>query len=294
MGPAKTLRALNFEDKRETLSLTELTATIDERQIGGDGKRIRHAELIFALMEMLDKRNMKAEIEPIHVRIGGASQMPNITLIQNEAAKYSVETPVEAHLVRNLTGKIQIHDLSDQYSCTGLAFNYNQLGVQLAYGMNVFACSNMSIFGENLIHSYGKNGHSIKEMFSIVGDWMDLHDKKRAINVAYMDQMRRIAADKTDVLKLMGELLVQANKSNMKQFSVEAPLNDTQVSGFAQEYIRREAKIDKFPVENMWDIYNIGTALLRPDKVHNFEPIFRQNKALGDFMINRYDLICAN
>lgn len=290
----KSIRALDLSSKREVITLPELGVTIDERLIGGDSKRIRHYDFIMTLAEMLDKRNMRNTPEDLHLRVGGPSQMPNITLIQNEAKKYDVESPVEAHLIRNLAGKIQIHELADEYSNQALAFTYSQLGIQVAFGMNVFVCSNMCIWGEHVIQSYGKSGHSIKEIFSIVGDWMDLYEQKRAVDRSYMDRLQAIDANHNDILRLMGEFLVEANKKNMKNLKDDAvdvaPLNDTQVSAFAQEYIRKQRKIDSFPVENMWDVYNIATSLLRPDRVNNFEPILRQNKVLGDFMTERYKL----
>lgn len=289
----KTLRELSIKDKREILTLPELSATVDESLIGGSDKRIRHADFINEVVQIMEKGNLKYEVDPIHIRTGGPSNMPNVTFIENVAKDYNGERPLEAHLIRNLAGKIQVNDLSDELTNQAFAFSFNQNGFQLAYGMNVHACSNLSVWGENVLYSYGKSKHSIKEILSIVTDWTQLLEKKRNIDVSYMQKLIDIKADHTDVLKLMGELLVEANKKNMKEFNNSeyvAPLNDTQVSAFAKDYVRKYQKIDKFTVENMWDVYNIGTALLRPDKVNNFEPIYRQNKSLGDFMTERYKL----
>lgn len=287
------MRELSIVDKREVLTLPELSATVDESLIGGSDRRMRHADFIGEIVQMLEKGNIKHEVEPLHVRMGGPSNMPNITFIQNVAKNYSGERPLEAHLIRNLAGKIQINELSDELSNQALAFSFNQNGIQLAYGMNVHACSNLCVWGENVMYSYGKHKHPINEIFSILGDWLQLLDKKRAVDLEYMNKLAGIEAGHPDVLRLMGELLVEANKKNMKEFvnsESVAPLNDTQVSAFAKDYVRKFQKIDKIKVENMWDVYNIGTALLRPDRVNNFEPIYRQNKALGDFMIKQYNL----
>jgi hypothetical protein len=288
----QSIRNLDLKEKREVLTLQELSATIDERNIGIDNKRMRHADFITTLGEMVDKRNFKFAIDPVDVRVGGASQMPNITFIQNEAKNYNAEAPVEAHLIRNLAGKIQIEELSDELSNQGLAFCYNQQGIQVAFGMNVRSCGNLSIWGENMMATYGPNKRGIKEIFSGISDWLDLYEKKRAIDVRYMNQLLGIPANNKDIVHLIGDLLVEANKKNMKEYAEDvAPLNDTQVSAFAQEYIRKMAKLDSFSIDSMWDIYNVGTALLRPKAVGNFEPIFRQNKALGQFMVNRYGLV---
>ena len=292
MTAVKSIRNLDLSQKREVLTIDELSSTVDESLIGGDSKRIRHADFINDVSEMMDKRNLKWEVAPIHVRAGGPSNMPNITLINDIASKYAGDTPVEAHLVRNLTGKILINDLTDEISNQAIAFSFSQLGVQAAYGMNVHECSNLSIWGENIAHSYGRSKKSVAEIFGQIGDWLDLLDKKRAIDLAHKNKLDAIPAVHDDIMTLVGLMLVEANKKNMKEFKdvEEAPLNDTQVSHFAKNYALKYAKIDKFPVENMWDIYNIGTALLRPDQVNNYEPIFRQNKVLGDFIFDKFNI----
>lgn len=289
----KSLRELNIssQNKREILTLPELSATVDESLIGGSDKKMRHANFITELVMMIDKRNIKHEVDPIHIRMGGPSNMPNVTFIENVGKNYNGDRPLEGHLIRNLAGKIQINELSDELSNQALAFSFNQMGVQVAFGMRVHFCDNLCIWGQHVIQSYGKSKYSVKEMFSIVSDWMDLLNKKREVELQYYNRLAGIEADHSDVLKLMGELLVEANKKNMKEFDeVVAPLNDTQVSAFAKDYIRKYQKIEKIPVENAWDVYNIGTALLKPERVNNFEPIYHQNRALGEFMINRYNL----
>lgn len=289
-------RNVEFTDKLAMFSLDDLRSTVKESEVGAAAKaKVFHYDFIQDICDILDKRNLHFEVLPIFVREGGRSDMPNITRIDNIAKGYSSENPLESQLIRHLTGKIQINEMTDEISAPIFGFNFNQLGQQVAFGSNVYICQNGAFFGSNLIQTYGPKKQTLKDLFFRLGEWMDGFRQKREADQHFISGMMNQKAQLSDFPIIIGDLMINATKANMKaEEDFSAPFNVSQVSDFTKEYIKKLGKIQQFPISTAWDVYNIGTRLLNPDVAKNHESILRQNLAFGDYILEYYNIPSLN
>jgi hypothetical protein len=176
-----------------------------------------------------------------------------------------------------------------------LAFNFNQLGQQVAFGSHVYACTNGCFFGSNIMATYGASKVSLKDLFFRLGEWMDGFEDKRKNDHTYISNMMKQKAELSDFPIIIGDLMILATKANLKsEEELNVPFNVTQVSDFTKDYVKKLPQITKFPIKTAWDVYNIGTRLLNPEQMKNHETIFRQNRAFGDFILEYYNISGKN
>ena len=181
--------------------------------------------------------------------------------------------------------------MTDEITAPMLAFNFNQLGQQVAFGSHVYACTNGCFFGSNLMATYGPTKVSLKDLFFRLGEWMDGFEDKRKNDQTYISNMIKQKTDLSDFPKIIGELMIEATKANLKsEEEINAPFNVTQVSDFTKDYVKKLPNVNRFPIKTAWDVYNIGTRLLNPEHMKNHETIFRQNRAFGDFILEFYEI----
>lgn len=286
-------KSLDFKNNLEVLTLDELKLTQKEDEVGNTSRaRLRHYDLITELADKMVKRNMKFEIDPIYVRKGGPSTAPNASVYPYLEEKWG-KNALEAHVIRKLVTRINITDLQDKETQASIGIGFNQHGIIVAFGQNVFVCSNMSIWGENVLSNYGSSKITNKELFSRYTDWMDAFQNKRQTDLNIIRHLKETEASQDAIPYLIGEMQMSAVKQAYLKGDV-APFNISQITDFTKSYLKRLEHDDKLDIHNMWDIYNIGTRLLRAKDVRDLEPIYHQNQVFGNFLCNRNGIVVTS
>ncbi len=279
-------KTLLFENNLEVLTLDELGRTQREENVGTAVTKVRHHSFIEDVCEQIDKRSLKPRMDDIYVRKGGPSTAPNANVYPFLEEQYG-KNAIEAHVVRKLVTKVFIDAYNDKLSQSTIGIGFNQHGMILAYGQNVHVCNNMSIWGENVLSNYGSSKMSSKEMFARFGDWLDAMDEKRKVDQAIIVQLQEMAADHGALPHLIGKMQMAAVRQAYMQGD-QAPFNINQVTDFTKNYLKRMKQEDKLEINTMWDVYNIGTRLLRATDVRDLEPIYHQNQVFGNFIADEY------
>ena len=262
-----TVKEIVFEDGLTTLTLEELKKTLTESQIGYGPERMDHFEFIEKTADAASQAGLVASFDPIYVRSGGPTQLPNVSVVKREAEKYGVKNPLEAYLIRKLVTRIHLTSPDgESYGDRNmaLAIGYNQRGYQLAYGVNVHVCSNMSIWGDNYMQTYGTHRTEMPNVFERLSTWMSTREERVAQYNESIQKMMNTKVNNTVIFAFVGFMLDQAVRN------VEDTLKINQVSFLARN-------ISKAPVSNVWELYNHVTNTLNPEFVRDFEPIYRQN-----------------
>ena len=259
----QSAKEVEFEDGLTVMTLPELRTTLTESQIGMGPERMDHYEFIDRIGELASKYVSDVKLDPIFIRSGGPSQLPNVSIVKREAEQYDVDKPIEAHLIRKLVTKINL-DSKDEDKGMSIAIGYNQRGYQVAYGVHVFACANMSIWGDNYLQTYGNHRTEMPNVFERIESWMISKSQRDEEYLEAIEKMRKTQVNQTVVFAFVGFLLEQAVKN------AEDALKINQVSNMARNIV-------KAPANNVWELYNHATNTLNPQFVRDFEPMYRQN-----------------
>ena len=278
-----------IENPVQEITLDQLRVTADERTARQDYMNgIAHYQLFDRVAEIVEKGNLNFHVEKIYAADNKNKVLPGVTVLPFAQEKYGMGS-LESHILRRVTGKISITNFQDEESNGSLAISFHQQGVQIAFGQNVKICSNMSIFGENLIYSYGQNGMPIDKMFNVVSDWVSNFEEMRAYDTKLMNAMKNILIEPEKALpELIGNLQIEAVNAAYRKSNLIPPLNISQISQFTKNALDKVEEL-KGGMTSLWQLYNLATELHKPGAT-DFPNILPANKNFGNFIIRNYNL----
>lgn len=285
-----TSGVLSFIDNPvQTLTIEQLRLTADERTTRQDYMNgIAHYQLIDKIAEIVETGNLKHVVDIIYAADNKNRVLPGVTVLPLAQEKYGMNS-LESHILRRISGKILIKDMATDESVGSIAMSFHQQGIQVAFGQNVTVCSNMCIFGDNIIYSYGSNSMPLDKMFNVVRDWVANYSDMRAFDLKVMNRMKTILIDPVKELpELIGNLQIEAVNAAYRKSNVVPPLNISQISTFTKNAMD---KIDELggKMTSLWQLYNMATELHKPG-VTDFPNILPANRNFGNFIIRHFNL----
>jgi hypothetical protein len=281
-------RILDFQiNPVEYLELDELKLSVDECNTGNTPcNGITHYNLWCEIANLLMQRNIRFKVEPIAATDSKNRVMPGVSIIPAMEDKYG-KGSIQSHLLRRVIGKITLPEYADEEHGSGLAINFHQTGIDIAYGMNVWVCGNLSIYGDTFIRSYGKDSVPLKKMYEIISDWLYQMDAFRNTDVSVVGQMKQQLLDHTVAIpSLVGKLAMQAVRAAYLDSRVVAPLNIGQVSTFTKNLLTDHGNELQEDV-SVWHLMNLATDIIKPGKM-NAQDILHQSHAIGRFFTGEY------
>jgi hypothetical protein len=256
--------------KVEILTLDELKRTINAEDVGGLSRTrpVHHSRsetskegFIDDIMDILITAGYKPEIEHIYV-----ANSPGTKLIKRIEEQFGEEKVLEAWLLDRITGKIILKELSNEEMTACICFSYHDKGLEIAFGNNVWDCSNMCIFGSNVIRTYGPNKISeYKDFLDVFREWSTNLEAMNKADQEIITAMKESFVTGDDMLWFIGKLLACAVASN-SGLKVIAPLNVTDVSSVTRGLL--DMKVTIFAPENtitLWQFYNCLTYVCKAD-----------------------------
>lgn len=272
-----------FEDKQRvgTIELDELKLTKSVFDYGGKvshSRPLKHFELIDRTLELCDKANLNPVLEPIWI-----SKSDSKTISELYKADPGI---LGSWIFERLLTRISLNSItSDENYHASIGIGYNTHGLTLAWGTNVRVCQNMSIFGQNLMTTYGPNKMPFDKIMEVFSKWLGEGAEKFNADKTTFKLMSGIQVDSNGMDKCIGKLHQLAVKQAYIDTKIDAPLNISQVSNFSKEYLTNYKSLDK-PL-TVYDVYNAGTAILSPNK-SEIENLWQNNLSFGNFIVNEY------
>jgi len=290
-----TKRLLDFkENPVQTLSLQELTETIDERNVGGNPvSGVTHYVLFQRLKEMLDASKLKYEMGPIYATSGGASSFPGVTKLPALEEQYG-EGSLQAHLLRRMITSFDIKKGEDEETTQSIAVAYHQQGVQAAFGPNIKVCRNQCIYGaKNRIQTFGDDKVQIEQLLQLVSDWLYNYDDIRKRDLTILNNMKNVILNYENVCDIIGELnIFRVAKDSLKMRS-EYILQQDQISKLGIRYLEflktKDNKLDYKKGLTLYHFYNLCTDMYKPEHT-DLPNIIGRNHLLGDYLIQKFKL----
>jgi hypothetical protein len=238
-------------------------------------------EMMDHVVDVLKDRNTPFDIDKIWVQNNETQQI----LTNEERGRFSVTgTPVNRWLFNQLITKIKIGNPIDPEYDTSLAISFNKQGIALAFGENVRICQNMSIFGNNIMTTYGGNKMPYEKMLEVLSRWMETLPAKQQFNKRVIDSMKSIEiGSQNKINEVIGKLYRNAvSQAYGKNF---APFTISQMSTFVREV--ENSLTEDSRLGTVWDLYNFGTNLFKPADV-DMTNMFQITKHWHDFLTEEF------
>lgn len=286
------MKTLHFEKSVVEIDLPTLMASAPyENAKGGFPKSrpIEHYQLIQDILDMAQKEVPHAEIklDPIVVHETGSQRL----LWRGEAEK----CPVENYLLNRLVTRAQIIVNGDDEHKRNMAIavSYNEKGISIAFGSNVWACQNQCIFGKNIMHTYSLGGNKLQfhEMIKILRYWLQNFKDLRHKEYELIQYLMTHLMSKNDVDVFFGRLIQNAVLHNAKFEFAEDVLNVSQVCRMIENFgaAKKEfitAQGDKANEEfSAWDVLNWGTATLKP-QTNDMTKIYHNTSVFSNHLLD--------
>lgn len=280
------MNTITFDNKIAHVSLEQLRESMDEVSLGHKPLNgIRHIDVFDRVLSMAEEFDLKPIINPIIIADAGPSSLPGITRLPIMEERFGKDT-INAMVIRRLLGSIKLLNLADERSNATIAISFHQNGFQMAYGQEVKVCSNLSILGGKLVSSYGENSiKDITKMFEVIHSYLQNHSYHREVDNTLFNRMWEIQIDEPEAMRMIGELKCLAVKEVYLKGDT-APLNITQTTEYAKEYLKKSQSDPAF-ISNLYGMYNIGTGTFREGG--DITAVLPKNKQLGIYMMQKYD-----
>jgi hypothetical protein len=170
-----------------------------------------------------------------------------------------------------------------------IGVSYNEKGISMAFGSNVWVCSNQNIFGDNIMHTFGGDRKvPFEKMMELFHKWMLDFNMYRDQDYKMVEKMKERTIEENAKQLLYGKLIDKAVLQNLDT-KQSAPLNQTQVADFIRASYSPEYLIPDTRPANVWDLHQMGTSILKP-KTSDMVSLLQNQNDFSNFIINEFEL----
>lgn len=278
---------IDFAERR-TLTFTQdmLKKTANERLANGGmpkSRPVEHWELFQYITQKLEDNVGEIDKSPIYISQNHAKRV-------NWQGAKGDPVPLNNLLITRAVSLIKTQKetemMGEKFSAT-VAISYNERGIEIAIGENVWACSNMNIFGGKRYSTYQAYSNSNRvvydEMISKVTAEIEGINDNHARNMETVGRLMDVNLSMSRQHELQAKLFEQAVRFGGTNPEV---LNVTQNVAFTKELLKRREQAEARGREiNAWDFTQAGTEHLKPasnDLVSLYPTIERFN----DFVVS--------
>jgi hypothetical protein len=279
------VEVFKFEDKRAkiaTIDLDMLSKSGSLRSatsnVPGPTRPLQSWELIRNIIEIANSNTPSCELAPIWVERKNALRLTT----EEEETELGIDetnTPINKWVFNHVLTQININpEKAVKGYNPSIAVSFNQHGIQVVWGLNVHVCSNLSIFGENRISTYGPDRTPFNKQMDLLSYWMQNINQKFEEDLAIKESMTKTKLAPSQINEMIGDLYKLAiDKAYNK--GKYAPFNTSILSNIVRN-------IETENISNVWDFYNVGTNVIKPG---NFvlEEVFDTNVEWGKYLMSR-------
>jgi hypothetical protein len=261
--PTEKAREINLETLKNSVSIQG-----DYGQMPA-ARPVQHYEFLEQITDIFGNKIGNVIQEPIFV---SKNHSKRIFTDKANMVAAKEECPVKNYLFDRVTTRIstdiQVKDDKDKGYSPAIGISYNERGITVCMGVNVWVCSNMSVFGGKLWSSYGSTKIAYEQMIELfkaqVGSWeKSFEEDMQKIN-RLKEHTINVQTQQEWTVK-MYEKAIRANSQVFKQ-DRDLVLNQTQLTSLTRELLvkRDTAEVNGNEL-SAWDYVNAGTENLKAD-----------------------------
>jgi hypothetical protein len=202
--------------------------------------------------------------------------------------------PIENHRLVSHIGTIYMKGKGDKKMSMAVAIACKERGITIAFGTNVWVCTNQCIFGDRIMYTHGAGAIAYDKMMNVLSDYMTHFEEIKETEQTVIKSMMEIDLDYDGVRKIIGELYLRGRIDNLQKYQKSQMLNVSEVGKVFDHIVENQISDEKglsildpdFNM-NLWDFYNSITTVLNPqqnnDPVNVLEPNSRVTGWLTEF-----------
>ena len=264
--------------------------------------KVAPVEFIDAVTEVIEAEGLEYDVHEMFYK-NNSGRNPGIEIldINDETEERQIEyAPIERDkitlhhpsllLFKRLIGVFKIKGFDDEEQFGNIAFSINQNGFEIASGLTVKVCSNMSILdAEQRVTTFGKDKVSIDGMIDKLKDWTSNFNSYYDKNVEAMNKLRNTKLDMKQVNEVFGDLYRMNTLNNNTKLKAHlgtefAAIGHSIISKGQSTYLN-EMFLNQRKETSAWDLVNDITLGMKADSVDTVT-MFKDNSDLFQYMLN--------
>lgn len=266
----------------KTITLDELQQSVTENDLGRTPiNGITMYDYFSEALDCISKNKVKFDLGEIFVSDAGGIKIPGISVIPKLEEIYG-QGSVKAHIFRRGITNITFPEYGDDDSTSGIALNFFQGGMQLAYGHNIRICTNLNIYGGTIISSYGIKGVGVKRMVDVLTGWIHKLGALRQQDLYIQERLREITLKPEEYKLVLGDLILNAVKDAYIDSRSISILNIGQVTALTRAMLEAGEKLVTAD-----DLLNFGTQVVKPHNTSTSNLIDHLG-SYGTYITKRY------
>lgn len=288
------------DENAKEISISQL-----EQSIRVDGKHgrllqtrpIQSWSIMSYILGLLTDAGVNHTME--HVYIQKRSSFPMIN-DQDKKLGYNRENcPINKWLFDKVVASFLIPSIGDDLVGGRIGMSFSDVGIQIAFGMDVHVCSNFAIMGGQLMSTFRRGSNeslSWQSMEIQMKDWVNNLDQKMKVEMDLMTKMIETEIHEPAVIdRVIGGLYKRAIDQAYGSKAL-APFDTYGMSNFTQNILKanKGVKDHEFDanigIKNVWDLYNYGTQIMKPGIV-DISDIQNSSFLFADHLFNEFEII---
>jgi hypothetical protein len=290
-------------DKEETVK--EVTIQQLRQSIRVEGKYgrvlqtrpVQSWDVMGFILGLLTQADVNHTMEHVYVQKRNSFPMIND---QDKALGYNRENcPINKWMFDKMVASFLIPNIGNDLVGGRIGFSFNDDGIQIAFGMNVKVCSNFAIMGGQIMSTFKRGereGLSWRSIEIEMQDWVRNLDQKMKLEMNLMNRMiDEEIKDPVVIDRVIGGLYKRAIDQAYGSKAL-APFDTAGMSNFTQNVLKASRSVGNHefdrPTElrNVWDLYNYGTAVMKPGMVDIAE-IQTSSALFADYLFDEFQII---
>jgi hypothetical protein len=244
--------------------------------------------LMSMILLLIKEHEIGYKLHPIIVRNDSSGVALNDA--DREIGKYNKENcPINRWIFDQLITKIDIPHIGNEHANGTIAISYVSKGINIALGLNVRICDNLSILGGQQLRTYrydGNAGFDWETLKIQLRNWIQNLDQKLGVEVEIMNRMmNRVINNEVAVDQVIGKLYQQAVAQAYLK-GPNTPFTITGMSTFVQNVYKQRKEA---PLDNVWDLYNWGTSVMKPE-FERLENLTESSRLYADFLCTEFGI----
>jgi hypothetical protein len=268
-----TVSSLLFDKSTAEINLETLKNSVQTKGTYGEmpaSRPVQHFEFLNTVTDIFGSRIDNVIQEPIYV---AKSSSKRIRLPHQPEIPAKEPCPIDRFVFERIATRIStdavIKDDNDGGYSPAIGISYNDRGISVCMGVNVWVCSNMSIFGGKLWSTYGKGKLSYDDLINVVENRVNTWQSSFEEDMARINRLKEFTIDVETQHKWTAQIFETAIRANHKSFKEDKDLilNVGQTSRLTEELcmLRDKKELSTGSTElTAWDFVNAGTENMKP------------------------------
>jgi hypothetical protein len=254
----------------EALTLAELQSSYQAERFGQKSitKPVEHFEFIDRILRLMERENVPTVMKKIFIN------KRDVELIRRKDEV--VPMSVDNLSVKRMVGRFIFPSFTNDVSEYSLAYGFSDSGFEMAFGLNVKVCQNLSIFASKVYRTFGPERINLELIMNRLATWFRNLDVAWDIDNHIVTSLMNAEVTESMKHQLISETFYRSLKSTNGD-----PFNQGEAKSFALQIMEK-------PVENVWDIYNFGTNVLHPKNIGSTERVLSMNEAFGFYLLGKF------